>query len=576
MKVTRAVVAGGLLVATVALVALIGSCQGRGGAKAGAKTGPPGAAPMGEQAKAAVRVVRAVSQPVADQLELTGSVDAYRRVTVASEVAGKVVEVHGDVGDYVTRGKLLVVVDTQMQEAQAAQAAAAVEAARANLGKAVDSVALQNDTTGITVEQARKQVQTASTQLAKAQTAARATETKVNNGVTQARVAVQSAETQLQQVRRGARDQEVAQAQAALEMAQAQFDFAKSNYEVNKRLYAEGAASGTEFGQALASYQSARGQLEQARSALSLVREGATTEQVRLAELQVQQAREQLALAEAQTDQVAMSQEDVEVARNAVRLAEDQLRMAQAGRGQVVVSSHDINAAEAGVHQAAAAHEVVLVNVRKAKVFAPLSGVVAARNTDPGDYTGVGGANGLFQLLDIARVYVSAVVSELDVAKLHVGQMGTVRADALDAARGAAAPTFAGRVDDIAPSAVMNQRNFIARVIIANRGLALKPGMFARVELTVGAPITGVVLPRDCIVEEYSEGKQIRRVYVINKSNKVEIRPVTLGSTTESLVQIASGVAQGELVVLLGQRDLEKGQEVEPQEELPPSNQPAQ
>ena len=578
MKATRAVVVGGLIVATVVLVALLGSCQGRGGPKGRAKGGPPGAgaAPMGEAAKAAVRVVRSVSEPVADKLELTGSVEPYRTVTVASEVSGKTIEVHGDVGDHVTRGKLLVVIDTQMQEAQAAQAAAAVELAQANLGKAVDAVALQDDTTGITVEQARKQVEGARTQLTKAQTAARATETRVNNGTTQARVGVQSAQTQLQQVRRGARDQQVAQAQAALEMAQAQFDFAKSNYEVTKRLYAEGAASGTEFGQALAQYQGARGQLEQARAALSLVREGPTTEQVRLAELQVQQAQEQLALAEAQTDQVDLAQEDVEMARNAVRLADDQLRMAQAGRGQVRVSSHDIHAAQAGVHQAAAAHELALVGVRKAKIFAPIAGVIAARNTDPGEYTSPGGQNGLFQILDIGRVYVSTIVSELDVAKLRVGQMGTVRVDALGAATAETAPTFSGRIDDIAPSAIQNQRNFVARVIVANRGGALKAGMFARVELVVGAPVTGTVVPRDCIVEEYTAGKQIRHAYVVNKSNKVEIRAVTLGAETENRVQIVAGIAPGELVVLLGQRDLEKGQEVEPLEELPPTNQPAQ
>ncbi len=536
-----------LVAGAMALVAaLLVSCGKPGGPKAG----PKGGAEAGTGATP-VSVVTAVRGPIRDAVRVTGTVQALREVQVAPEGSGRVTAVYADVGDRVAKGSLLLRFDTQILAAQARQADAGVASARAQLKQAKDTVALTSSTTGISVEQAQKQVDSAQSSLDKAQTAASTTETSVNNGIAQAQIAVRSAETQLAEVKRGARDQERRQVQAQLEIAQAGYDFAKSQYEVKKRLYTQGAASGTEFGQALAEFQQARSALEQAKQQLSLTNEGATTEQLRLAELQVDQANEHLRLAESQRDQIALAREDVNLAKTQLRLAEDQLAMARANRGQVKIRQSDIDAAQAGIRQAQASSDLAHTTLGKHSLYCPLSGLVAARLTEPGEYASPGGA--VFRVVDISSVYIQAVIGEGEIGKVATGQQAEVTIPGLPGS------TLRGRVVDVSPSAISSQRNFNARILVKNDGEVLKPGMSADVSLMVGESTSAILVPRDAIVED----REKRLVYTV-EGDTLKIRAVELGVQERGQVEIASGVKEGDTVVVAGQSDLADGQKVEP------------
>ncbi len=498
-----------------------------------------------------VSVVTAMRAPIKQAIRVTGTVAALREVDVVPEGVGRVSAVYADVGDRVSQGSLLVQLDTDLLSVQARQADAGVDLAHARLRQAKDTVSLTGSTTGITVERAGKQIDSARTQLAKAQTAAETTESTINNQIAQARVGVEAAKTQLAEVRRGARDQQRAQARAQVELAQAQYDLTKSQYETKKRLYTQGAASGTEFGTALAQYQGARAQLEQAKQALDLVEEGPTTEQVRLAELQVNQAEEQLRLAETQRDQITLAREDVELARTQVRLAEDQLDLARAGKGEVTIRESDVDAADAGVKQAKAARDLAHTTLSKSRVYAPTSGLVAARLVDPGEAASP--PMPVFRLVDISSVYIQAILGEADVKECSEGQ------EAVVTVKGVANAEFRGKVVDISPSSIPNQRNFVARILVKNVGEVLRPGMSAEVSLIVGESAAAVVVPRDCVVED----REKRAVYAV-VNNAIEIRDVELGADERGRVEIVSGVEEGDLLVVAGQTDLADGQRVDP------------
>jgi len=515
----------------------------RGGPKMGAEP-PTGTATP-------VSVVTAMRGSIRDSVKVTGTVQALREVDVASEGSGRATAVFADVGDRVVRGSVLARLDTDLAGAQARQAAAGVDVARARLKQARDTVTLTRSTTGITVEQAQKQADAANTQLAKAETAASTTESSVNNRIAQAQLAVRSAETQLAEVRRGARDQQRKQVEAQVEMAQAGYDFAKSQYEVKKRLYTQGAASGTEFGQALAEFQQARSNLEQAKQQLSLTNEGPTAEQVRLAELQVEQANEQLRLAEQQRDQITLALEDVNLAKTQVRLAEDQLAMARAGRGEVTVRQSDIDAAQAGVKQAQASRDLAETALGKQSIYAPITGLVSMRLIEPGAWAS--NAHTVFRIVDISSVYIQAVIGEADIAKVAKGQEAEIAVPGLPGAR------LKGRVVDVTPASITGQRNFTARVLVKNEGELLKPGMSADVSLIVGQNASAVVVPRDVIVEDRDQ----RVVYAV-EGGRIRIRPVELGAEERGRVEVASGVKEGDSLVVAGQSSLADGQKVEP------------
>jgi RND family efflux transporter MFP subunit len=540
-------VLGAALLVVVCVVGVV-SCakrRGRGAAKA-----PPAAATAVPPATP-VSVVTAMRGGIKDAIVATGTVAAIHEVNVMPEGAGRVTTVTADLGDRVSRGSLLVRLDIDLISAQVRQADANIAAARARLTQARDTVDLTDSTNTISVQQARKQVEQAQTQVAKAQTGAQTTETAVNNQIAQARLGVQSAQTQLADIRRGARDQQRRQAVAQVDAAQADYDFAKNQYEVKKRLYTQGAASGTEFGSAMSQYQASRAQLELARQAQSLTAEGATGEQIRLAELQVDRAQEQLHLAEAQRDQIALAHQDVELAQRQVRLAQDQVDLARAGKGEVKIRRGDVEAAAAGVKLAAASRDLASTTLSKSSVYAPISGLVSARLTEPGEYANP--AMPVFRLVDISRVYVNAVLSEADITRVSRGQQAAITL------KGTAGARFVGQVVDITPSAIPNQRNFIVRILVDNQGQVLRPGMSANVRITVGENSSAILVPRDCVVED----RQERLVYAV-VNGKIEVRKVRLGAEEAGRVEIAQGVKEGDLLVAAGQTNLANGQVVKP------------
>ncbi|AFG36205.1 efflux RND transporter periplasmic adaptor subunit [Spirochaeta africana] len=116
----------------------------------------------------------------------------------------------------------------------------------------------------------------------------------------QARAGVRAAQAQLDQARRGVRAQELESARASVEQAEEDLQTARSNLERTERLYEAGTIPRARYEEAQNSFRSARTQVENARRSLRLMEEGASAEELELAEANLESARKQLQLAELQ------------------------------------------------------------------------------------------------------------------------------------------------------------------------------------------------------------------------------------------------------------------------------------
>ncbi len=83
----------------------------------------------------------------------------------------------------------------------------------------------------------------------------------------------------------------------------------------------------------------------------------------------------------------------------------------------------------------------------------------------------------------------------------------------------------------------------------ANRERTLWPGGLVRVALTVSVEKGALVVPVSAVLT----GQQGSSVYVLEDSNRVSLRKVTVARTTDSLAVLASGVSAGDRVVTMGQ-----------------------
>ena len=179
----------------------------------------------------------------------------------------------------------------------------------------------------------------------------------------------------------------------------------------------------------------------------------------------------------------------------------------------------------------------------------PVTGVVTARNYDPGDMCGSMPVLTVGQLTPEVKVMIN--VSENDMNTLRQGMPVSVTFDALPG------ETCSGKIARIYPTVDTATRTFGVEVRIANGAERIKPGMFARVEVNLGSK-NNVVVPDRAIVKQTGSGNKYVYVY---SGGRVSYNKVELGQRLDENYELLSGIANGDTVVITGQTRLADGVE---------------
>jgi membrane fusion protein (multidrug efflux system) len=174
------------------------------------------------------------------------------------------------------------------------------------------------------------------------------------------------------------------------------------------------------------------------------------------------------------------------------------------------------------------------------EIKAPFSGIVGMRVVSVGDYVKDGAD--LVNLEDISSVKVDFRVPEKYVDRVRKGQELEVTVDALPN------KPFRARVDAIDPQVDSSGRSALLRGRIDNPQGKLKPGMFARVRLTLAERSDAMMVPEEAIVPQGD--KSIVWKVVDGKALRTEVRT---GLRRQARVEILDGLKLGDLVVTAGQ-----------------------
>ncbi len=200
---------------------------------------------------------------------------------------------------------------------------------------------------------------------------------------------------------------------------------------------------------------------------------------------------------------------------------------------------------------AVASAERTLRNMNENTVLtSPISGVVTARNYDPGDMTGS------LPILTVARtqpVKIIVNVSESELSKVRRGMPAIVTFDTYGN------EIFNGTVTLVSPTVDHASRTFGVEVTISNSDNHILPGMFGRVELSLGTA-RRVVVPDKAVVKQPGSGNHY--VYVYNTDGTVSYNKVELGQRLGDSYELISGVEPGSTVVVSGQSRLANGMKV--------------
>ncbi|VCU71648.1 Multidrug resistance protein MdtA precursor [Pigmentiphaga humi] len=191
---------------------------------------------------------------------------------------------------------------------------------------------------------------------------------------------------------------------------------------------------------------------------------------------------------------------------------------------------------------------MVLAQVRldKNEIRAPFGGVIGLRNVSVGDYVGVGAD--LVALEAIDPLKVDFRIPEIYLSQIRTGQTLQVSLDAMPDR------SFGGAVYAISPLIDAAGRAIVMRAQVKNPSGQLRPGMFARVRLILDTPAQALAVPEAALAPVGDD----QFVFRVN-NGKAERVQVTVGQRQEGMVEIVSGLAEGDLVVVAGMHKLRDG-----------------
>jgi Cu(I)/Ag(I) efflux system membrane fusion protein len=170
-------------------------------------------------------------------------------------------------------------------------------------------------------------------------------------------------------------------------------------------------------------------------------------------------------------------------------------------------------------------------------LVSPISGVVTKKDVVHGHKLSAGDMP--YEITDLSQVWVLADIYESDLAKTQVGMPATLSLQAFPN------KIFTGRVAFIDPVLDPKTRTAKVRLAFANPRGELRPEMFGDVVLRARAR-QGLRIPADAVID--SGTKKV--VFVSLGDGKFQPREVKLGASDGDQVEVVSGLASGEEVVV--------------------------
>jgi RND family efflux transporter MFP subunit len=235
-------------------------------------------------------------------------------------------------------------------------------------------------------------------------------------------------------------------------------------------------------------------------------------------------------------------------------------------QGKDLAAASQVDAGEAAL---AAAQSSLLLSKSKlvhdqalfdyARITAPFAGVITQRYANLGTLMQAGTSSStqsmpLVRLSEDDLFRLVIPVPESSVRFIRIGDPVQVQVPSLNR-------SFPGKVARFSVDVQEDTRTMHTEVDVPNPDRVLMPGLYAETTLNLEAKNNVLSVPLEAVNHE---GDQTS-VDVVSPAGKVEERVVTLGLETSTDAEVASGLAEGESVIVSDRSGLRPGQEVRPQ-----------
>jgi RND family efflux transporter MFP subunit len=260
--------------------------------------------------------------------------------------------------------------------------------------------------------------------------------------------------------------------------------------------------------------------------------------------LQLKQAEAAQAVAQAQLNDAKTNLERMDRLIKEKAVSEQQYEQVKLG----------FEAASARLEQAKAAVNLARHSLDVSIMKAPFSGIIASKNAEVGDVINpmmgsFSATSGVLTLADFSRIKVQVDISSSDIPRVSKGQTAILRVPGLPGRE------FPGTVKIVNLAADPQTKKFGIEIAVDNPDSLLRPGTFGEIVLEVSTRENALVVPQKAILDN--------NYVFIAQGGKAMRKDVTLGLQNTTLVEVLSGLAEGEPVIVEGNFGLEDGAPIE-------------
>jgi len=194
------------------------------------------------------------------------------------------------------------------------------------------------------------------------------------------------------------------------------------------------------------------------------------------------------------------------------------------------------------------------------RIVAPFSGVVTARYADTGALIAAGTSSStqsmpVVRLAEISKLRLVLPIPESVAAQIHLGDPVKARVQALN-------QDIVGKVSRFADSLDRQTRTMETEIDFDNRDGHLIPGMYAETELSLREKKNALTVPLEAVTRNGDDAT----VLAVTTQNAIEERRVKLGLEDSVRVEVLSGLADNDRVVIGNRSQFRNGQKIQPKE----------
>jgi multidrug efflux pump subunit AcrA (membrane-fusion protein) len=232
-------------------------------------------------------------------------------------------------------------------------------------------------------------------------------------------------------------------------------------------------------------------------------------------------------------------QTKLEIAKAESERADRMLQAAKARQAQMY----------ARIDQAKADVSGARIYAAYARITSPINGIVVSKQVDVGNMATPGMP--LITIENDSTYQLEVAIEESQMSKIHLHDQATVEIQAIGG------PELTCHVVEIVPAADPASRSYTVKLALPNVGPLLKSGLYGKARFISGQRQT-LAIPQRAITQR----GQLTSVFVVDQAGVARLRLIKAGKSFGEKIEVLSGLADGEQIVVDGSSSLQDGSRV--------------